>query len=283
MMADRKTTWNAARLAAVALASAAVLAGCRGGRSDNPPREFFPDLDNQMKWKPQDGSGFFADGRTMRRPVAGAVPYGRVNFYVGPADLEGAKPWAKRWMEEREDFLKADDAMYTGKDGAGAYLARIPVEVTRPMLDLGRQQYNIYCAVCHGYLGDGKGMVGAAWSAPLPSFHDPKYFPGATEEYTDEATRQTRSRPAKTGLDGYLFDVARRGVWDDQGNNKMPGYGHALSERESWAVVAYLRALQAARGVGIDDPSIPQAQRDALIRGRASAPETGSPTNGGQP
>ncbi|MBL8964159.1 MAG: cytochrome c [Phycisphaeraceae bacterium] len=282
MKADTKTTWGAARLAAVALATAAVMAGCRGGRSDNPPREFFPDLDNQMKWKPQDGSGFFADGRTMRRPVAGSVPYGRVNFYVGEADLEGSKPWARRWMEEREDFLKADDAVYTGKNGSGEYLDRIPMAVTRPMLDLGRQQYNIYCSVCHGYLGDGQGMVGKNWSAPLPSFHDPKYSPGATEEYTDEATRQTRTRPARTGQDGYLFSVAREGVWDVQGNNKMPGYGHALSERESWAVVAYIRALRESRGVKIDDPSIPRGQRDALVRGRPSSAGD-SADNGGQP
>ncbi len=268
---------------ALALAAAGLAvgpAGCRGGREEQPPRQFFPDLDDQMKWKPQEKSTFFADGRTMRRPVPGSVAFGRVSFVAGEAQLESGQAWARHWMLEREDFLKADDAYYTGKGAAGAFLEKIPVPVTRPMLELGKKKFNIYCSVCHGYMGDGQGMVGRQWSYAVPSFHDPKYRPGATEELVDEATKQKKVQAARTGQDGYIFGVVRNGVYDAQGNNKMPAYGHALSERDAWAVVAYIRALQEARGATLNDPAIPEAQRDALSKNKpapAPAPAANSP------
>ncbi|GMV26492.1 MAG: quinol:cytochrome C oxidoreductase [Phycisphaerae bacterium] len=270
------------------IVGAAALTGCRGGRDDQPPRQFFPDLDDQMKWKPQEATQFFADGRTMRRPVAGSVPFGVASFYAGEQQLETTMPWARPWMEKRTDFLKADDRFYTGKDESGAYLDRMPVAVTRPMLELGKAKYDIYCAACHGYLGDGLGMVGRNWSYALPSYHDPKYMPGAMEDVIDEATKQPRKQKARTGQDGYLFTVARYGVFDATGANKMPGYWHALSERESWAVIAYIRALQEARNVSINDPAISQSQRETLLRTKpapAPAPATPAPTTpstGGQ-
>jgi hypothetical protein len=42
----------------------------------------------------------------------------------------------------------------------------------------------------------------------------------------------------------------------------MPGYAHALDARDSWAVVAHIRALQATRLGSIED--VPEAQRPAL-------------------
>jgi mono/diheme cytochrome c family protein len=288
------TTTHSGRLGAMALIGMAALvaiaplSGCRGGREDKRPREFFPDLDNQMKWRPQGSSEFFADGRMMRRPVANTVPFGRVNFTMTEEQMGADKAWARHWMEQRQDFLKADDAFYTGKGEGGAFLTKIPVAVDRQMLELGHKKYDIYCAACHGYLGDGKGMVGKNWSYALPTFHDPKYQPGAMEDFVDEATKQTSKRAALTALDGHIFDVARNGLWDAQGNNKMPAYGHALSERDAWAVVAYIRALQVARGTSISDPSIPETQREALNRSKPAAPAPtpapapAAPTSGGQ-
>ena len=49
------------------------LAGFRGGKSALPPIEIFPDMDHQPKYQPQHPSGFFADGRSARKPVDGTV------------------------------------------------------------------------------------------------------------------------------------------------------------------------------------------------------------------
>lgn len=234
----RLLTAGAALLAALGLAA---LSGCRGDREDAPPRQFFPDMDDAPKWKPQSRSDFFADGRTMRQPVPGAVPYGRVAFV-------SQDEWAQPWMTQRQELLRDDRAVVTGTNADGSYVARIPIAVTPELITAGAQNFNIYCAACHGYEGDGQGMVGRQWAAPVPSYHSPQYSDPNVE----------------TGRDGYIFHVARNGV------RTMPGYAHAVSEREAWGVVAYIRVLQQSRRGTISD--IPEAQQPDLLRSRPLPP-----------
>jgi mono/diheme cytochrome c family protein len=248
-------------LATLAL-SVGTLQGCRGDRSTKPPRQFFPDLDDAPKWEPQGESNFFADGRMMRQPVPGTVAFGRQEFV--PSD---DKPWSEPWAEKREDLLKADPVFYTGKDEKGAWVAVAPVKLTKQDLLRGQERFNINCASCHGYDGAGQGTVGAQWSYPLPNFHDEKY----------------RDLAIETGKDGYLFHIARNGVWSPDGaQNKMPGYAHALSAEDTWRVVAYIRTLQATRTATLSD--VPEAQREkvrAAIEAAAQAAPAASPTNAG--
>lgn len=234
-----------------ALVAVAALSGCRGDRSDKPPRQFFPDLDDQPRWKSQTGSTFFADGRTMRKPPANTVAFGRASF-VSDA------PWAAHWTQERADLLKADAGFYEGKGADGLYLARAPVAVDAALIERGKAKYGIYCVTCHGYAGDGKGMIGAQWSYALPNYHDAKY-----------KTPDPNDAKAEFWKDGYLFRTARHGVIDPSGVQKMPGYAHALTEGDAWAVVAYIRVLQEARAGTLQD--VPEQERQALERSRAAA------------
>lgn len=231
----KHTKHNSGRLATtaalVALAIAPLaMSGCRGDRSDKPPRQFFPDMDDSPKFKPQSESEFFADGRAMRPAVEGTVAF-------------GASPRADE--ASREGYLAEDDAIYRGVDSTGQFVARIPAAITvdRAFLLKGQEKFNIYCAACHNYDGHGKGTVGAQWSYALPNFHDAKYFPGAMEDVADPVTKVSSKRIAKTGLDGYIFSTIRNGV---ENGAKMPPYGHALKPMDAWAVVAYFRALQAS-------------------------------------
>jgi len=238
-------------LAAALAAGAILLPGCRDTRSDKPPRQFFPDMDDQMKWVPQTQSQFFVDGRTMRQPVKGTVAFGRVSF---KPDAQ----WAGPFRHEREILLKDDDRVFLGVAEGGDWLRDIPIPVTEAMIKRGQERFNIYCSVCHGYTGDGKGMVGdssktTGWSYPLPNFHDPKY--------TDKAASQDRK-----AYDGYIFSVARNGVVIE-GQQKMPGYAHALDEFDAWSVVAYLRALQASQSATLADVAS-EAERVELERRR---------------
>ncbi len=262
-------------LVALAGLAALPLAGCRGDRSEKPPRQFFPDMDDQPKWKPQDASGFYADGRTMRKPVTGAVAFGRVPW-------TSSDDWAAPFMQQRTDLLRADDRIYQGTAPDGSYLDVIPVEVNLKLIEKGHEKFNTYCSVCHGYDGQGKGMVGAQWSYPLPNFMDAKYRRGATEEVTDASGKKS-TQIARTGLDGYIFHTARYGVLGPDGSQKMPGYAHALSEHDAWAVVSYFRALQASYdGVPLSD--VPEKERSVLeLQGGKSTPAAPSqqPTKGG--
>ncbi|MBS0190409.1 MAG: cytochrome c [Phycisphaerales bacterium] len=256
-----KKTFNnsALRTAGAALCiGAGLLAGCRGDRSDKPPHQFFPDLDDQPRWKPQAETPFYANKRTMREPPANVVAFGRVG-------ISGDETWGKPWAEQRVDLLRDGEAVFKGTtgvnaDGSPKYVDKIPasIEITPDFIKLGQTKFNIYCSVCHGFDGSGKGMVGQQWSYPLPNFYDPKY----------------KDQTQYTGKDGYVFNVIRNGVYTN-GEQKMPGYGHALSEKQAWAVVAYFRALQESRAVPLSE--VPDAERPVLEEKiRQSPPAAGS-------
>lgn len=282
--------------AAVAATCMAALTGCRGERSDKPPRELLPDMDNQPRWNPQSKSEFFADHRTMRKPPAHAVPFGRAD--INPEDFKG-QAWVEHVRFDRAGLLAENAGIYhglvegvdpdtawvlpTGDDPAAVnaemaarFIERIPIEVTPELLARGQERFNIYCAVCHGYQGEGAssrpvnpadpeglkefygGMVGRRWSYAVPSYHGDAADP---TKYTDPSRH--------TGRDGYLFYVAMNGVRSAptapgaEPEQKMPGYAHALNVNDAWAIVAYVRALQHARNMNIADVPLDQ---QAILR-----------------
>lgn len=237
-MASPQTTRLVLVTGAIALAA---LAGCRGDRSASRPRQFFPDMDDSPKFKPQTQTPFFADGRAMRRPVENTVAFGVMPDAKDPS---------------REEFLRTDTAYYEGKGPDGKYLLTIParVVVDKKLLDRGQARYNIYCSVCHGYDGKGKGTVGENWQGVVANFHDPKY--------TDPTVDQ--------GKDGYLFHTIRNGLPNDDPKQpmRMPSYGYSVNEADAWAIVAYVRVLQAQQAGTPADLS--PAAREALEKTRAS-------------
>lgn len=251
-----KTETMKTLLLAAAAGASLLGAGCQGDREDKPPRQFFPDLDDQQKWKPQEKSDFFADGRTMRQPVAGTVAFGRDPFVADPAK----EPWAAEFMQQRDDLLREDKALYEGLSEDGkTYVDKIPIPVTMELVKRGQNRFNIYCSVCHGYLGDGKGTVGVQYLPAPANFHDPKYK--IPDPSSPELVR-----------DGYVFHTARQGKVNPgtPANQTMPGYAHALTERDTWAIVAYIRALQASQEGKLED--VPEAQRPQVEKEFNAAP-----------
>lgn len=239
--------------------SAALITGCRGDRSDAPPRQFFPDMEDSPRWNPQAGSQFFADGRTMRPPVDGTVAHSRWAYHE-------ASTMPEPFNAARQDLLREDDAFYRGVGPDGQDIERIPIPVDRALILRGQERFNIYCAACHGYTGDGKGMVGVRWSAPVPSFHDPRFMDPVED----------------SGRDGHLFHVAMDGIIRPDGTPSMPPYSHALSPRDAWAIVAYIRVLQEAQMGSLED--VPPQRREQLLEERARMPVPAAPVPGpGQP
>lgn len=250
MVATNRARASAATGCAVvaALMGAGLLAGCRGERFESPPRQFFPDMDDSPKWKPQSESDFYGDSRTMRPAVAGAVAFGRT---PDPAD------------RERADFLRASPAVYAGEESAGVWVKDIPLEVTEAMLRRGAERFNIYCSACHGYDGAGKGTVGQQWSYPLPSFHAPAYQkPRAGEAYAEVTQR-----------DGFIFKTIREGKREVSGTGwLMPPYKHSVNVADAWAIVAHIRAMQETRrGTAADVPAEQRAKYDQMMAKKPGA------------
>lgn len=255
-------------LACLSVASSTLLGGCRGERTSNRPRQFFPGMDDQPKYQPQEASNFFADGRVMRDPVAGTVAFG--------ARADEHDEWLPVGRQRR-DFEKRDDRVYLGLNPDGSYVetapvaavlglpegSAIPVSAVRGLIERGQNRFNIFCIICHGAVGDGKGMVGQRWSYNLPTFHDAKYLPGGEK-----------------GQDGYLFHVIRNGVPNAPGAQpplRMPSYSERVSERDAWAIVAYLRALQTTDAGEMAD--VPAAMRRDLLNSRGATTTPSGGTN----
>lgn len=168
-----------------ALLSAALLLACneRGGAD-------FERMLDQRKYRAEDVNPYFADGRTLRRPPPGTLP---------------ATP-----SSESPEIL-------TGMS-AELYLERVPIPLDQALLERGENRFAIFCAPCHGLLGDGRSKVAENMARrPAPSLHE---------------------LPISAFPAGRLYRIVREGY------GLMPPYEDALDVRERWAVVAYVEALK---------------------------------------
>ena len=180
------------RLFLLGLFAVALLAGCRGRQSEAPPIHPHLAMDFQEKFQAQTYNPLFEDNASMRTPPTGTVARGQ---------------------------LRANSVLFEGRTENGEYVERIPVAVTRPILERGQDQYNTFCAPCHGKSGNGNGIImqGDYGYTPASSYH------------VDRLRQVT---------DGYLYDVIANGV------RNMPAYAQQIPVRDRWAIVAYIRALQ---------------------------------------
>src|SRR5476649_1922187 len=164
-------------------------------------------MKRQAKFRPQSASVFFADGRADR-----AAPPGTVASDFGPA----GQP------------LRDDDALYLGKNPDGSWVHGFPaaVIVDLKLLQRGRDRFAIYCAPCHGAVGDGNGIT-------------KKYGMGATPSYHDDRLRKM--------AEGEIFNTITNG------KGQMNPYADKLKPSDRWAVIAYVRALQRAQAGSLAD------------------------------
>jgi len=177
------------RIAAVALAGASLAAmGCSR-----------LDMQDQPKYKPQRPSDFFADGRSEREPVEGTIARGELN---------------------------EDTEFYEGKDASGKDIEAFPIAVDKAVIERGQNRFDIYCAPCHGRIGNGLGMIVRRGFKQPPSYH----------------IDRLRQAPV-----GHYYDVITNGY------GAMLNYASQVQPRDRWAIVAYIRALQYSQNANIND------------------------------
>tara|TARA_R110002096_G_scaffold238581_10_gene430181 strand:+ start:914 stop:1612 length:699 start_codon:yes stop_codon:yes gene_type:complete len=201
--------------------------GWQGQTSTNNPVEVFQDMDHQYKLRPQKQSDFFADGMVSRKPVEGTVPMG----YVVPdkAISKGGKTDPRLGL--------SNDYYSTGLIGE-FFGSGFPegIEVSEDLLDRGEQRFDIYCSVCHGMSGYGKGVVASFWLGgtlpPTANLIDPR----------------VAEMP-----EGQIFHTITNG------KGLMGPYGGNIPPNDRWAIVAYLRALQLSQKADLKNPKVKAA------------------------
>lgn len=188
-------------------------------RSEKPRIHPIQNMDNQTRFKPQQVNIYFTDGRAMRPKIEGSVATGE---------------------------SRLDDAYWRGVTEDGEWLDKYPDQLTvdQSMIKRGQERFNIYCSTCHGYTGDGKGMV----HQRAQSLNQGTWVPP-----TNLQLDYVRAQPH-----GQLYNTITNGV------RNMYGYGHLIDVEDRWAIVAYLRALQRSQKTALAD--IPDTQRSKLER-----------------
>jgi mono/diheme cytochrome c family protein len=192
-------------VAAVAsLVPFAVFAQARTAKMDEGRRHLVWDMDFTPGYKAQADNALFEDNRAMRKAPSGTVARG---------------------------LLNEDDHLHLGKNSQGNWATVLPsnMHADDATMAKGKAQFEIYCTPCHGYSGEGNGMVhqrastlGQGWVPPT-NLHE----------------QRIAQLPA-----GEIYASITNGI------RNMPGYGSQMDDEERWAVVMYLRALQKSRTVG---------------------------------
>jgi len=164
-------------------------------------------MKDQPRIDPYEPNVFFPDGQSARLPVADTVPYNEAN---------------------------TDEALYTGQVD-GQYVEEFPFLITKEGLEYGQQRYDINCAPCHGYTGDGDGMIVQRGFRQPPSFN------------------QDRLRDAPPG---YFFYAISNGF------GSMPSYANRIPVHDRWLIIAYIEALQLSQHASVTE--LPREDVDKL-------------------
>ena len=106
------------------------------------------------------------------------------------------------------------------------------------LLERGRDRYDIYCSPCHGYVGDGDGLVVQRGFKAPPSLHNDRL---------------------RTVPDRYIYTVIT------QGYGAMLDYAASVKPIDRWAIAAYIRALQRSQNFPVSE--LPEERRAALRGG----------------
>ena len=183
-------------------AAAFGMLGLQGKMSRKPPFELFPDMDRQAKLRPQEPNHFFANGVSSQLPVAGTIARG-------------------------EPIQTTDGAVYGFEDspvntgfitGTTNFVELNPLPITDEVIQRGHERFDIYCAPCHGKLGDGNGITKKIGAIPaVANLHDKRIV-----EMTD----------------GEIFNTVTHG------KGLMGAAGPLMPTQDRWTTIAYLRALQ---------------------------------------
>jgi mono/diheme cytochrome c family protein len=130
--------------------------------------------------------------------------------------------------------IQDDTLLFTGKDSVGQASTEFPFPITQDVLQRGRDRFEIFCVPCHGYTGDGDGVVVQRGFSPPPTYNSDRL----------------RQAPV-----GHFFDVVTNGF------GAMPSYSAQIPVADRWAIVAYIRALQLSQHASLDDASPDQQTR----------------------
>jgi mono/diheme cytochrome c family protein len=166
--------------------------GFRGTHFRNPPWYIFPDMEWQLKLRPQKPNAFFANGLSSQLPVPGTIPRSApIQTAAGPV------------------YPYEDAPVNTGRiAGTTNFVELNPMPITAGLLRRGQQRFTINCSPCHGQLGDGTGITKKINAmAVVANLHDKRIVEMPDGELFFVITN------GRNLMDGYGANVAVEDRW----------------------------------------------------------------------
>ena len=153
-----------------------------------PNYQYMPNMYEAVSYETYSQSSAFKNGKEGQLPVAGTLNRGS-EVYEYPNTTAG--------YEAAKASLKS------------------PLDSTTVETEKGKELFEIYCAICHGNAGNGKGkLVTQGKYLGVPSYAD------------------------RVITDGSVFHVLKFGL------NSMGSYANQMSAHERWLVSAYVLKLK---------------------------------------
>lgn len=196
------------------LAVSVSLTSCFDKRKPN--YQYFPNMYETARYNTYGEYPIFPNEQSAMLPAEHSVPRGYV-----PYEIE----------DSPEGLAKSKEIM------------DYPYEVNEENLATGSQLYTLYCAVCHGDKGDGKGiLVQREKFLGIPSYAD----------------------PGRTIVPGGIYHVETYGL------NAMGSYASQTSEKERWQIAMHVMDLKASL---LGEPGVLESAAKSA-KEEAAKPET---------
>lgn len=152
---------------------------------------YFPDMAYSHAYETYSSSPNYSDSVTMMLPVKGTVPRGMVPYQY--------------------------EKTFDDQQRAGLELVN-PIEPGKESLQRGKEQYAIYCAMCHGEQGKGDGNL-----------YTSKLFP---VQPTSLVGDYVQNKP-----DGEIYHVITLGSL----SGLMGAHGSLIRPDDRWKIIAYVK------------------------------------------
>jgi mono/diheme cytochrome c family protein len=139
--------------------------------------------------------------------------------------------------------------------GTQTYVNEFPFAMTPKDMKRGQERYTIYCAVCHGPLGNGQGKIWERGYLTPTSFHTEMVSPDEVPVSNPPDVPLGYSRgyglwgikiPMRHVPVGYYFEVITKGYAG------MPSYSAQIPPADRWRIIAYIKALQLSQRAPAD-------------------------------
>ncbi len=172
----------------LAIAIVSVALSCK--KDSAPNYQYMPNMYESVGYEAYGENALFDNGMEARTPASGSVPRGHIPF-----DIENGT--------EGYNLAKAT--------------LKSPLDSTQVDYEKGNKLYAIYCAICHGVKGNGKGkLVQREKILGVPSYDD----------------------SGRAINEGSIYHTIY------YGKNSMGSYANQLNEEERWQVVAFVLKLK---------------------------------------